>query len=80
MANGDNKFLKFLGVVGAIIVGIILLVYVGIPLLKFLLSALWGLSGLLAFILKIVLFIGLTIALILGIILLISWIIREFTE
>ena len=78
--TGGNSFLKWLGIIALIVVGIIVVVYIGVPVLKLAVAAIWSLSGLVAFLLKIVLFVGLCIALILGLLMLISWLIKEFTE
>jgi hypothetical protein len=78
--HSEGSLLKLLGIIAAIVVGILLFVYVGIPLLAFILHVIWGLSGLIAFLMKLLIFVVVCVAAILGLIMLFSWIIREFTE
>ncbi|MBN1356624.1 hypothetical protein JXA40_10225 [bacterium] len=78
--QSHGSFLKGLGILLAILIGIALVVYVGIPVLKFGLAFIWVVSGVIAFLLKLIIFIVFCVAVILSLIMLISWLIREFTD
>ncbi len=78
--HGGHSLLKWFGIIIAVIVGVLILKVILLPLVGIVLNLLWGLSGIAAFILKIVIFVAFTIVSVLGVIMMISWVIREFTD
>ncbi len=78
--SGETSTLKTIGIILVIVVGVVILFNLFSPVLGLGFDAIWGLAGILAFILRVALFIALTVAGILGLILLVSWLIREFTS
>ena len=78
--KSDTSVLKWFGIVLAVIIGLLIIVKIIFPLCGVGLGVLWGLSGIIAFLLRLGVFIALFIAAILGIIMLVSWLIREFAD
>ena len=75
-----QAFLKWLGIVLVIILGLIALKFVIIPFIGWLIWLLWSMSGILAALFKFFVFIFLFIAAGIGILMLIAWIFRQFLE
>lgn len=64
----------------SIILGLIVVWFILKPLLGLSFLIIWTLSGLIAFIFKVLLFIALSFVAIMGFLILLSWLIREFLD
>lgn len=80
MTNHSSSFTNKILIILAILVGILLLYYVGLPLLQALFYLLFLIASFVAGIFKYILFVLLCIGAIIGLLLFISWIIQEFTS
>lgn len=75
-----NDLFKIIGIIALVLVALGLILKVGLPLFGLVSTLLWGISGLLALVLKVVFFVALIAAFIVGLLMLFSWIIREVSD
>jgi hypothetical protein len=76
----SDSLLKGIGILALIIVALYLLVYVGVPAVGVLLALIWGIAGVLAFLLKVAFFLLLLVGVCVGLVMFFSWLIRELID
>jgi len=76
----SDSLLKGIGILALIIVALYLLVYVGVPAVGVLLALIWGIAGVLAFLLKVAFFLLLLVGVCVGLVMFFSWLVRELID